>query len=82
MPIETYTPEAITARKARLRAELALRKEGIRQQVDAIRKPGLADSKADLWWNRVNSALALADGIMTGYKLVRATSAKLRRKRT
>lgn len=81
MTTDDYTLRKIRNERRRLRAALEENKERIADRCDQLLNPSPARSRMELWVNRAESAFAIYDGVMTGYKLLRTVRRVLPRKK-
>ena len=66
-----YTPEALEQRRAQLREQLTKKRTAISQQVQSLLTPDPATTRAEQFAATFSRAIAIADGAMTGYRLVK-----------
>ena len=67
----SITLQALSVRKAELKKELTQTSESIRDHWHALMDPPPADTKVQQWVNSAERAVAVYDGLMMGYKLLR-----------
>ena len=65
------TPQSLAAREADLKKELTETSESIRAHWHALMDPPPADTKVQQWVNSAERVVAVYDGVMMGYKLLR-----------
>lgn len=81
MKKNSYTPEELEARRARLTKEIDKKERIIRHKWQEIIAPPAADNKLAQWINRAEAAYSIFDGAMTGYRLFRTFSSYFRRRK-
>ena len=75
MPLIDYTPEAIEARKAELRQQIKEKQEALIKKANMLTQPEAAETTSQKWINNIGKAIAIYDGLMTGYKIYRGVRA-------
>lgn len=69
---KTYTLEEMALQKQAIKKALSENQAGIRLKFDALFTPPPAETKVQGWMNNASRLFAVYDGVMTGYKLMRA----------
>ena len=67
----SITLQALSVRKAELQKEPTQTSDRIRDHWHALMDPPPADTKVQQWVNSAERAVAVYDGVMMGYKLLR-----------
>jgi len=67
----TYTLQTLQAERAELKKQIQARREGIARRWDALFAPPAEASHAERITNNIGRVIAVYDGVMTGYKLLR-----------
>ena len=67
----SITLQALSVRKAELKKELTQTSESIRDHWHALMDPPPADTKVQQWVSSAERVVAVYDGVMMGYKLLR-----------
>lgn len=75
---QTYTLEAITQRKEQLREEIRQQQQQMKATAKELFAPVRPAGKAASIMQSINSGLALFDGAMLGWKIVRRIRRSLR----
>ncbi len=69
-----FTPEAFELQKARLREQIAEKQAQLIKDSDALMRPDPVTTRAELFAANFSRAIAIADGALTGYKLMKRFS--------
>ncbi len=80
-PRQPYTLESIAAERARLVKDKEETAARIRLDATALFAPEPAETKMQALINNAGRAIAIYDGVMLGYKLLRQFGGLFRRKR-
>lgn len=80
MAKDMTTLERLRARREQLREETAQSAAEIRKHWETLFTPPPADTKVQRWVSQAERALAVYDGVMTGYKLMKRLGAAFPRK--
>ncbi len=80
METGTTALERLRARREQLQKETAQGAAEIRRHWEALFTPPPADTKVQRWVSQAERAVAVYDGVMTGYKLMKRLGAILPRK--
>ncbi len=80
METGTTALERLRARREQLQKETAQSAAEIRRHWEALFTPPPADTKVQRWVSQAERAVAVYDGVMTGYKLMKRLGAILPRK--
>ncbi|MBQ7664876.1 hypothetical protein C7Y71_002460 [Pseudoprevotella muciniphila] len=75
MPLIDYTPESIEARKAELRQQIKEKQEALFKKANGLTQSEAAETTSQKWINNIGKAIAIYDGLMTGYKIYRGVRA-------
>ncbi len=75
MPLIDYTPESIEARKAELRQQIKEKQEALFKKANGLTQSEAAETTSQKWINNIGKAIAIFDGLMTGYKIYRGVRA-------
>lgn len=75
MPLIDYTPESIEARKAELRQQIKEKQEALFKKANGLTQSEAAETTSQKWINNIGKAIAIYDGLMTGYKIYRGIRA-------
>ncbi|MBR6926367.1 MAG: hypothetical protein IKH52_04070 [Bacteroidaceae bacterium] len=68
---QDYTPEALAVKKAQLRELISAKRDAISRMVDELITPDPATTRAEQFATTFSRAIAIADGALTGYRLVK-----------
>ncbi|MBP3227241.1 MAG: hypothetical protein J6M53_00470 [Bacteroidaceae bacterium] len=71
MTQQDYTPGGIARRKAELKRRIEAKRERLSKMAESLLRPDEATTRAEQFSRTFSRAIAIADGAMTGYKLVR-----------
>ena len=75
MPLIDYTPESNEARKAELRQQIKEKQEALFKKANGLTQSEAAETTSQKWINNIGKAIAIYDGLMTGYKIYRGVRA-------
>ena len=71
MTEQDYTPETLALRKAQLREKLTAKRASLTKTANALLRPDPATTRAEQFAATFSRAITIADGALTGYRLVR-----------